>query len=292
MSGYSIKDLKNITGINAHTIRIWEKRYGFLNPERTATHNRIYSGEDLKKLIFATLLNNNGMKISKIAKMSDAEINEAVLRLSESGDSSINSHIENLKLIVMNMDEVKFEKLFNHLVLHLGFEEVVMKIFLPLSMKLFILSQTKALSAVHVNFFSSLYRQKLYVAIDGLPSPEKLDAKLFVMFLPENEFLDTGLIFCNYMARKRGFRTLCLGASCSREELADIIKKNPECYLFSVATLSKTDLTEYYVNVLSACNDNQKLLIGGSQNVTIRITDSRLTKFKEYTEFQDFLNQI
>ncbi|MDR1171148.1 MAG: MerR family transcriptional regulator [Bacteroidales bacterium] len=292
MPTYSIKDLENLTGIQAHTIRIWEQRYSLLSPERTPTNIRIYSDKDLRKLLSVALLNNNGLKISKIANLSDTEIAEAVLQLSEGEDSNLESQIESLKLIMVDMNEAKFEKLFGHLVLQMGFEETIMKVFVPFFKRLTFLWQTNSVTVAQINFITSLYKQKLYVAIDGLAPSEKANSKKFILFLPKTERLDNGLLSCNYIAKKRGFQTLYLGVSFPSEELVDILEKNPESYLFSVATLSQIDLTAYYARVLAACSANQKLLLAGTQANTVKITDPRLTIFQDYTEFKDFLDQL
>jgi len=292
MPTYSIKDLENLTGIQAHTIRIWEQRYSLLCPERTPTNIRRYSDKDLRKLLSVSLLNNNGLKISKIAKLTDADIAAAVLMLSEGKDSRLESQIESLKLIMVDMNESKFEKLFSHLVLQMGVEDTIMKVFIPFFKRLNYLWQTNSVTVAQINFITTLYKQKMYVAIDGLEPVERGNSKKIIFFLPKTEQSDNGLLFCNYMAKRRGFQTLYLGASFPSEELADILAKNPDSCLVSVATLAQIDLTEYYTEVLSACNENQKLLITGSQTNTVRINDRRLTVFQEFTEYQRFLEQL
>jgi len=292
MSTYSIKDLENLTGIQAHTIRIWEQRYNLLSPERTPTNIRKYSDKDLRKLLSVSLLNNNGIKISKIAKLSDSDITSAVLQLSEDKDSKIESQIENLKLIMVEMNEAKFEKLFSHLVLQMGFEETIMKVFVPFFKRLNFLWQTNSVSVAQINFISSLYKQKMYVSIDGLAPSYKVDSKTIILFLPKTELLDYGLLFFNYMAKKRGLQTVYLGASFPSEEFADIIEKNPNSCLVSETTLAKIDLTDYFTKVLAVCNDTHQLMLTGNQTNTIKVTDPRLTIFSEFTEFQSFLDQL
>ena len=290
MPTYSIKDLENLTGIQAHTIRIWEQRYALLNPERTPTNIRRYSDRDLRRLLSVALLNNNGLKISKIAKLSDIEIAEAVLQLSEGDDANIENQIESLKLVMLDMNEAKFDKLFSHMVLQMGFEETVMKIFVPFFRRLTILWQTDSVTMAQINFITSLYKQKVYVSIDGLAPSEK--ANHFIMFLPTTEQEENGLLFCNYLAKKQGFQTLYLGASFPSEELSDILEKNPESYLLSVASFAQIDLMAYYTRVLALCNNNQKLLLAGNQANTLKIKDPRLTVFQNYTEFKDFLEKL
>ena len=292
MSTYSIKDLENLTGIQAHTIRIWEQRYTLLSPERTPTNIRRYSDKELRKLLSVALLNNNGLKISKIAKLSDNDIAEAVLRLSEGKDANIESQIESLKMIMVDMSEAKFDKLFSHMVLQMGFEDAILKIFVPFFKRLTFLWQTDSVTVAQINFITSLYKQKVYVAIDGLSPPEKANNKKFIMFLPKTEQLDNGLLFCNYLAKRRGFQTLYLGASFPWNELSDILEKNPDSYLLSIASMAQTDLTAYYSKILAICNENQKLLLAGSQDNTVKINDPRLTVFQDYTEFKDFLEKL
>ena len=292
MSTYSIKDLENLTGIQAHTIRIWEQRYHLLTPQRTPTNIRRYSDQDLRKLLSVALLNHNGLKISKIAKLTDSDIFGAVLQLSEGKDSKLDAQIESLKLIMIDMSEAKFEKMFSHLVVQMGFEETMMKVFVPFFERLNRLWYTGSVSVAQINFITSLYRQKLYVAIDGLAPAEKVNSKKIILFLPKSERDDNGLLLCNFLAKKRGFQTLYLGDSFPADEFADILEKNPDSVLFSVATLAQTNLTKYYSKVLDKCSDNQKLLLIGAQTGTVKITDPRLTVLQEYTEFQAFLDQL
>jgi DNA-binding transcriptional MerR regulator len=292
MPTYSIKDLENLTGIQAHTIRIWEQRYNLLSPERTPTNIRVYSDKDLRKLLSVALINNNGLKISKIAKLSDDDITGAVLNLSESEDIKLESQIESLKLIMVDMNEVKFEKLFGHLVVQMGFEETIMKVFVPFFRRLNFLWQTNSVSVAQINFITSLYKQKLYVAIDGLAPSERVNSKKIVLCLPKTERMDNGLLFCKKKKKRRGLETLYLGDSFPAEDLKDILEKNPESHLITVATLAQIDLTEYYSKVLSYCSEDQKLFIAGSQTGTLKITDPRLTVIQDYSEFQTFLNQL
>ena len=290
MPTYSIKDLENLTGIHAHTIRIWEQRYTLLNPERTPTNIRRYSDKDLRKLLSVALLNNNGLKISKIAKLSDIEMSETVLHLSEGDDANIENQIESIKLVMVDMNEAKFEKLFSHMVLQMGFEETILKIFVPFFRRLTFLWQTDSVTVAQINFITSLYKQKMYVAIDGLAPPDK--SMKFIMFLPKTEQMDNGLLFCNYLAKKRGFPTLYLGASFPSKELSDILEKNPDSYLLSIASLAQIDLTAYYNKILAACQQSQKLLLTGSQISTVKIDHPRLTVFQDYTAFINFLEQL
>ncbi|MDR2037818.1 MAG: MerR family transcriptional regulator [Bacteroidales bacterium] len=292
MPNYSIKDLENLTGIQAHTIRIWEQRYKLLSPERTPTNIRIYSDKDLRKLLSVALLNNNGLKISKIAKLSDTDVAEAVLRLAESTDSNLENHINTLKLIMIEMNEAKFEKLFSHLVLQMGFEETIMRVFVPFFKRLAYLWQTESVSLIQIYFISSLFKQKLYVAIDGLTTAEAVDKKTFILFLPKTEFLDNNLIFCNYLSRKAGHKVYYFGVSSPADEIIDLLQKNPGCYLISVVSMAQIDVTAYYNKILAACNDGQQLVVSGNQANIIKISDPRFTYFEDLADYKKMLDNL
>src|SRR5882762_4460331 len=130
MGKYSIKELEQLSGIKAHTIRIWEKRHKIIAPNRTATNIRFYSDEDLKKIINVSLLNNNGIKISKIADMSLDDMNRKVLQLSELNNDDM-VHIDQLVVAMIDMEEELFEKILNNLILRYGFEKSVTEIIYP-----------------------------------------------------------------------------------------------------------------------------------------------------------------
>ena len=171
-NSFSIKNLEDISGIKAHTIRIWEKRYNLLSPERTNTNIRKYSLDSLRKLLNITLLYNNGIKISKIAKLSETEIPVLVRDLSlksKSEQTSINA----LKLSMINFDSLLFDLTFNEVIKVKDFEFVYMKIFVPLMTELGILWQTGAISPSHEHFITNLIKQKIHVLTDLIQSKIK-----------------------------------------------------------------------------------------------------------------------
>jgi DNA-binding transcriptional MerR regulator len=193
-NSFSIKNLENISGIKAHTIRIWEKRYNLLSPERTDTNIRKYSLDSLRRLLNITLLYNNGIKISKIAKLSETEISVLVRDLtlrSKSEQTSINA----LKLSMVNFDSLLFDLTFDELIKVKDFEFVYIKIFVPLMTELGILWQTGAISLSHEHFITNLIKEKIYVLTDLVKSKIKhpKNEPCFVLFLPENEIHELNL---------------------------------------------------------------------------------------------------
>lgn len=220
MGKYSIKELEQLSGIKAHTIRIWEKRHHIIDPSRTDTNIRFYSDDDLKKIINVSLLNNNGIKISKIAEMTLEEMNRKVLELSEiKNDAAI--HIDQLVVAMIDLEEEMFERILNTLILRYGFERTVLEVIYPFLEKIGVLWQTQNITPAHEHFISNLVRQKIIVAIDGLPIAPKT-AKRIVLFLPEGELHEIGLLFYHYILRKKGYRTYYLGQSVPRHDLRAI----------------------------------------------------------------------
>ncbi|MDR1667322.1 MAG: MerR family transcriptional regulator [Bacteroidales bacterium] len=291
MPNYSIKDLENLTGVQAHTIRIWEQRYRLLAPQRTPTNIRVYEDKDLRKLLSIALLNSNGLKISKAAKLTDAEVNAAVLKLTESANESVATYIETLKLIMIEMNESKFEKFFSHLVVQFGFEETISKVFVPFFARLTYLWQTESVTAAQIYFISSLYKQKLYVAFDGL-EPANPAKKNFVFFLPKTEWTDNGLLFGHFLVRKRGYNSIYIGMSMTADDMIDVVKTYPNSYFVSVATLAKIDVTEYYKKILASCTEGQHLLISGHQSELVRLSDPKVTFFRDMIEFKTFVDSL
>ena len=225
MAKYSIKDLERISGIKAHTIRIWEKRYNLVNPERTATNIRFYDDANLRKIINVSILNRNGLKISKIAKLKDKDIIEKVLIISNNSNQS-NNVIEHMVAAMIEFDEAKFEKLFSNTVFNSGFENTFINVMYPFFEKVGVLWQTGCIQSVHEHFVSNIIRQNLIVAIQGQNTALRTDSKSFLLYLQEEEFHELGLLFYNYILRKRGYKVLYLGHSVPFSELVSVATLN------------------------------------------------------------------
>lgn len=244
MGKYSIKELEKLSGIKAHTIRIWEKRHKIIQPSRTTTNIRFYSDDDLKKIINVSLLNNSGIKISHIADMSLAEMNRKVLEISEvKSDTSV--YIDQLIPAMIDMEEEAFEKILNTIILRFGFERTVTEIIYPFLEKIGILWQAQNITPAHEHFISNLIRQKIIVAIDGLQLPSKTAQKV-VLFLPEGEMHELGLLFDHYLARLLGFRTYYLGQNVPHEDLINIVETHkPQVLITSIITPMR-DMEHYF----------------------------------------------
>ncbi|WP_406684464.1 MerR family transcriptional regulator [Seonamhaeicola sp. MEBiC1930] len=234
---FSIKDLENLTGIKAHTIRIWEKRYNLLQPNRTDTNIRNYSIKSLQKLLNISFLNNNGHKISKIAQLNEEEIPIKVREIASR--SKVEDHAINaFKMAMINFDQVLFYNTYNNLIENKTFSDIFYTVFLPLLNEIGILWQTDTITPAHEHFLSTHIKQKILLNIERLQSLEpKPNSRTFILYLPENEIHDIGLLFINYQLRSKGFHTIFLGESVPLESLTSVLEFFNEITFISYFTV-------------------------------------------------------
>jgi len=265
MASYSIKELEKLSGIKAHTIRIWEKRYGILKPDRTDTNIRYYCDDDLKRLLNIVILNRFGIKISKIAKFTDSEMSDKVMELS-ADSSSAESSIENLVIAMVELDEFKFDKILSRYIMHDGFENAVIKVIFPFFNQIGILWQTGSINPVHEHFVSNLFRQKLMVAIDNVSVTDSKNVEKVVMFLPEGEYHELALLFYNYLVKKTGKLVYYLGSSVPFEDLKQVVNMvNPNYLFLSITSSLNLNGINKYVKRIADTFPSQKVFVTGLQ---------------------------
>ena len=265
-SDFSIKNLENISGIKAHTIRIWEKRYKLLSPERTNTNIRKYSLESLRKLLNITLLYKKGFKISKIANLEPHSIPLLVREIALE-NSSENISINALKLSMVNFDVGMFDAKYEALIKNNGFEFVFFKIFVPLMTELGILWQTGAICPSHEHFVTNLIKQKIHIQTEKFQKNKSIASNpKFVIFLPDNEIHELSILFLNYLILNKGFQTIFLGQSIPIESLKTL--------------LSQKDILHFvtYITVQPSKNDILKFIKSFDENL-IKDLDNKLSVF-------------
>jgi DNA-binding transcriptional MerR regulator/methylmalonyl-CoA mutase cobalamin-binding subunit len=264
MGHYSIKDLEKLTGIKAHTIRIWEKRYGIINPERTDTNIRTYSDEELKRLLNVSILNNHGLKISKIAKLKPEDLNLELTRIAES-DSKYETQIDSLVVAMVDLDRRKFEKILGDCTLKMGFEDTCIRVLYPFLQKVGLMWQTDSINPAQEHFISNLIRQKLFVAIDELYDSD-LDGKpKVVMALPEGELHELGLLFYRYLMERRGYNTIYLGQSVPFDDLVQTVKAHRAEFVVTafVASVATEKISRYVRSLSERLPDAHIIATGG-----------------------------
>ena len=267
MSNYSIKDLETLSGIKAHTIRIWEQRYNILNPDRTDTNIRYYSEEDVKMILNISLLNQNGHKISKIAQLSLDEINDEVIKLTES-NLKYPEQVHALTLCMLDMDEKRFEILMDKNIETFGFEKTMIFVIYPFLNKVGMLWLTGTINPAQEHFISNLIRQKVISSINSLIVNSAVPSKKFVLYLRENEYHELTLLFAHYMLKSHGQQVLYLGSNLPFEDLINscqIYKPDVILTVF-IASVIDSDV-QSYVNKLAKEFPNTTIFITGYQVV-------------------------
>jgi DNA-binding transcriptional MerR regulator len=249
---FSIKDLENISGIKAHTIRIWEKRYNVLEPMRSDTNIRYYNLVNLQKLLNITLLHDHGYKISRIAKFSDLQIPEVVREIIS--EKSVKSHaISNFKMAMLNFDQSLFFKTYNTLLAEKTFREVFYEVFIPLMNEIGLLWQSDTISPAHEHFISYLIKQKLLINTEKLQVLKPTnDEKVFVLYLPSNEIHELGLMYLNYEILHHGYRSVYLGESIPLDNLTDLKKYFNKVTFISYLTVEPNkDEINHYIKAIN-----------------------------------------
>lgn len=265
MSTYSIKDLERLTNVKAHTLRIWEKRYGIVDPNRSDSNIRSYTDEDLKKLLNVSILNRHGIKISKIANMTVQELNQKIMEVIRP-ESDYLSQIESLVVSMIEMNEERFEKILNQSIIKIGFEESLYHIIYPFFEKIGILWQTGSINPAQEHFISNLIRMKLFVAIDSLPNIFNPQAKKIVLFLPEWELHEIGLLTYYYLAKKHGFKVYYLGQNVPLYDLFAVSSTiEPDIIATYFVSAVNMDELKDYIEEITSYFQQQHLLISGIQ---------------------------
>lgn len=238
MSRYSIKDLEHISGIKAHTIRMWEKRYNLIVPKRTKTNIRYYSEDDLRFLLNVAMLNQQGLKISIIANMDKMEIKLRVADISMETIKSEECELDTFVAAMLEFNEAKFTTILSGYILKLGFENCVEKILFPLIGRVYYLWRTGTIMSSHKNFVYTLVRQKIAVAIENeIQFSAKNKSMRIIIFLPPKEMVEIELLFYNLLARKEGLEVIYLGPEVPVKEL-QLINNSKKADLFLTAFTS------------------------------------------------------
>jgi methanogenic corrinoid protein MtbC1 len=291
---FSITDLERLSGIKAHTIRIWEKRYQVFDPDRKTTNVREYSINDLKKVLNIAYLNALGYKISRIVKTPEDEISEIINR-------NVNHHhdypfyLNQCKLAMYNFDKKLFIDTVNQLVNKHGFDEVYIKLFSPLLYEIGILWHTDTIKPVHEHFISYLIIQtiadetsKLNVELD------ENDDSLYVLFLPENEIHEIALLFVNYRLIKQGKDVVFLGSSVTINDLTELLQKHKKITFITKFTLvenidkSRTYMKTFESVLLNSNSKNQFYMINPIEDLDKGVPDN----IKVFNDVKSLLNYM
>jgi MerR family transcriptional regulator, light-induced transcriptional regulator len=265
LASYSISDLEKLSGIKAHTLRIWEQRYKLITPERSHSKIRNYNVADLKLLLNIATLKDHGYKISKIASYSHSQISQRVLEIS---DSQLNypDQIQALTTAMVDLDEPRFEQILNANVSKHGFENTMVHAIYPFMQRIGTLWLTGSIGPGQEHFMSNLIRQKLIYGIEQLPKVQLQKAKSFMLFLPEGEYHEISLLFSQYLIKSRGHKVVYLGQSLPNQDVLHIYQLHQPQYIFvSVTTSPNAEQLPSYLNWLAQNMPQAQLLLTGYQ---------------------------
>jgi len=263
MAEYKISDLETLTGIKAHTIRIWEKRYGLISPNRTETKIRKYSDSELVQLLNVALLNKHGYKISKIANMNSIDIGEHVQKLESDQNEDVS--MERLILSMVEIDEALFSKTLKLLIDKKGLEKTFTETIIDFLDRIGIMWQVGSITPAQEHFISNLIRQKVVSAIDDL-SGEKTTNQSVLLYLPEHEWHELSLLFYQFVLRKRGIKTYYLGQSVPYDSIVSCYEQlKPDLIVTSwLTSVDPNFMVQYFKNIKKDLK-NPKILVGGYQ---------------------------
>lgn len=287
--GYSIKDLEVLSGIKAHTIRIWEKRYELLVPQRTDTNIRFYTDDDLRKMLNVSLLVRIGYKISKVAKWDEEKINGKVLEIAQKRTSD-SDFIDRLILHMVNFDNRSFYALTNEIIDSMGFEEAVTKVFFEFFVRVGTYWQVGSIFPAQEHYVTNIFRQKMIAEIDKLGMSDS-NRETILFFLPENELHEMSLLFYTYLSLKMGYHVIYLGQFVPWNDLEKIQKQVKIDFVFTafINSISKEDL-ENYLLAMKELFSSQKVFITGWQLHLHQPALPRNVKIvKDYKEFKKFM---
>jgi len=285
MNAFTIKDLENLTGVKAHTIRIWEQRYSFLKPQRTDTNIRFYNNEELKTILNIALLNKYGYKISHIDRMSPEEMRDKILSLSNSlaqQERVINELIQHM----IDLDVERFEDVLDEYIRARGIEKAINHIIFPFMERIGVLWITDHINPAQEHLVSNIIRQKLIVGIETIRSLVVIK-RTILLFLPESEYHEIGLLFIQYLLKSRGIGTIYLGANVPLDDVQYVVDmKKPDFIYTHLTSVSNSFSFERFLGNLTRRFENTPIIISG------RLTQAYEKRIPAKINFKRSLSEV
>lgn len=292
MNSFTIKDLENLSGIKAHTIRIWEQRYNFLKPSRSDTNIRHYSNEELKKVLNIALLNKYGYKISHIDKMGEVEVREKLLTL-----TNVQAQQERIvNDLVQCMVDLNIERLEDILDDHIrirGIERTIIQVIFPYMEKIGILWLTNHINPAQEHLVSNIIRQKLIVGIEGIVTSLKVN-KTVLLFLPEGEYHELGMLFMYFLLKSRGVSIIYLGANVPLNDVEYVVNLKKPDYLYSHLTSvgHNFNFDKFISNITKKFNGTPIIISGMLTNNYEKKIPTHINFKKSFPEVMEFVSGI
>jgi len=292
MNSFTIKDLENLSGIKAHTIRIWEQRYKFLKPSRSGTNIRYYSNDELKKVLNIALLNKYGYKISHIDKMEESEVKEKILSLSQI-QAKQERIVNELIQCMVDLDIEKLEDTLDEHIRAKGIERTITQIIFPFMEKIGILWLTNHINPAQEHLVSNIIRQKLIVGIEGIVTSFKIN-KTVLLFLPEGEYHELGMLFMYYLLKSRGISTIYLGANVPLNDVEYVVNLKKPDYLYSHLTAvgHNFNFDKFIISITKKFIGTPMIISGMLTHTYEKKIPSHINFKKSFPEVMEFVSGI
>jgi len=291
MVTYSVAQVEALTGIKAHTLRIWERRYDFLDPMRTATNIRYYSDAQLKQLLNFGILVRNGYRVSKLNKMTDEEVYEEVTKVLADPTSEASDEMKGLTLSMLEMNEEDFDNIFERQVIRKGFLRTITESIYPFLQYVGVLWTTNKAMVAQEHYISNLIRQKIIAAIERLSIPQK-GAPSVVLFLLEGEEHEIGLLLASFMAKEMGWNVYYLGQGVPVVNIKKVIDiAEPKAMMTMFVTPKVNKVNGFIENILEG-NEVPFIVSGSAENLDAVAGSERIVKVNSPLDFQDHLTSI
>ena len=291
MITYSVAQVEALSGIKAHTLRIWERRYSFLKPLRTPTNIRFYTDDQLKKLLNFGILVRNGYRVSKLEKMSDHEIFEAVTSILADPESEDRDEIKGLTLAMLEMNEEEFDNIFERQVIRKGFLKTITEMIYPFLQYVGVLWNTNKAMIAQEHFVSNLIRQKIITAIERLSIPQK-SAPAVVFFLLEGEDHEIGLLLAHFIAKERGWQTFYLGHGVPVSNIKKVVDLVEPQMLMSMFVSPKPHKMSSLVDAVLGDSKINFVVSGNQENINALDDYEYLLKISSPDDFIECLDDL
>lgn len=291
MTKYPVSQVESMTGIKAHTLRVWERRYQFLQPQRTETNIRFYTDDQLKMLINISILNRNGLKISKLNQMSEGEIHERVEMILNNEDKRVEDDIQGLTLAMLEMNEDKFNKIYDAHIIRKGLLKTITDVIYPFLTHVGMLWITNKAYPAQEHFITNLIRQKVISAIESFTKAPP-NAPSIVLFLPDGENHELGLLLSSFIARDQGWKVYYLGQNVPREDIEEVCEQlNPDALLTMLMAPRKD--TPLLIDELLVSMRGRPFFISGNHELINNLNNQdHITFISNPQELIEYLSQI
>lgn len=291
MITYSVAQVEALTGIKAHTLRIWERRYDFLDPQRTPTNIRYYSDEQLKKLLNFGILVRNGYRVSKLSKMTPEQVYEEVTKVLANPNSESSDDMKGLTLSMLEMNEEDFDNIFERQVIKKGFLRTITESIYPFLQYVGVLWTTNKAMIAQEHYMSNLIRQKIIAAIERLSIPSK-GAPSVVLFLLEGEEHEIGLLLASFIAKEMGWNVYYLGHGVPVANIKKVIEITEPNLLLTMFVTPKINKVNGFIESIIEGHDVPFIVSGSTENLEAVLDGEQLVKVTSPNDFQSHLERI